>query len=86
MKQQSNSFENLALDLFITFLGRNDAYGSFLRNCSKNPSYPDISFLKNFTPDLYIFGAFFWDSTPEGKDYWQFINDKWNLVLSLFKL
>lgn len=86
MKKSSRSFESLSLSLFITFLGRNDAYGSFLRNCSKNPSYPDISVLKNLTPDSYVYGAFLWEKTPEGFDYWKLINDKWTLVLTLFNL
>lgn len=84
MKKFSKSPNNSALSLFCTFLKRNGAYSSFMRNSSELRPFPYYEPFENFTPDCYILSAFHWASTPEGAKYWDLLNDKWKLVLNLF--
>lgn len=86
MKNSFCSSEDLSLSLFTSFLTQNEAYDSYMRNCIKVNSPSCFSFLKYLIPESYVHGAFLWENTPEGFDYWKLINDKWKLVLDLFNL
>lgn len=86
MKKTFKPSGNLSSSIFFTFLKQNKAYDLFMRNFSD----PDLSLgivLFNYNyPSVYISTAFRWASTPEGADYWRLLDDKWNLVVSLFNL
>lgn len=79
------SSDNLALSLFCVFLKQNRVYSSFMRNLSKSSSVSDIRDFDSFNPEDYVDGAFRWSSTPEGLDYWSFLDNKWRFVVNLFK-
>lgn len=83
MKKSSKSPVNQVSSLFCTFLKRNNAYDSFVRNSSDSRVFP-IDWLKDIIPECYILFAFRWASTPEGRKYWSLLNDKWKLALNLF--
>ena len=84
MKKSPKFPNNQAFSLFCTFLKRNDAYSSFMRNLSELRSFPYFKSFEDCTPDCYLLFAFHWGSTPEGGKYWDLLNDKWKLVLNLF--
>lgn len=84
MKKSFKFPDNPAFSLFCTFLRRNDAYGSFMRNFFEIRPFPYFGPFENYTPDSYLLSAFDWELTPEGGKYWDFLNDKWKLVLTLF--
>lgn len=79
----SRDFNSL---LFVNFLKSNGAYESFMRNSSESDSFSSIALLKSFNPRHYIVSSFYWDYTPEGKDYWNRLDDKWRFLLSFFNL
>lgn len=86
MKKFFESRRNRALTLFAIFLMKQKAYGAFMRNFTSldsSISFDDLTFHR---PRAYIIKAFNWTSTPEGADYWRFLDDKWSLVVSLFNL
>lgn len=86
MKNPFKSSKFLALSLFCTFLKRNHVYHSFMRNFLKSLSGSDIKDLEKFDPEDYVGVAFAWPLTPEGANYWSFLDDKWRFIVKLFKL
>lgn len=77
---------DFALSLFVNFLKSNGAYESFMRNYLESDPPPCIERLKSFDPRHYIVSSFYWNSTPEGKYYWNRLDDKWRFLLSFFNL
>lgn len=86
MKKSFKFPDSQAFTLFCTFLMRNDAYSSFMRNLSESSSVSDDRDFGRFNPKDYVNVAFIWSSTPEGSDYWLFLDSKWQFVVKLFKL
>lgn len=85
MKKTFKPIKKPSVDLFFTFLKRNGAYDSFMRNSSDlGAAYGTVDFSCT-TPDYYLSGAFPWVTTREGRDYWKLLDYKWNLVVDLFK-
>lgn len=87
MKKTFKPSGNLPSSIFFAFLKQNKAYGSFKRNFSNSYYLHHGTFdLNNVNPSFYLVCAFTWSSTPEGKDYWSLLDDKWSLVVNLFNL
>lgn len=86
MKKFFESRRSRPLTLFAIFLMRNKAYGAFMRNFSSLDSSISFDDLATRHPRTYIIDAFNWASTPEGADYWRYLEDRWCLVVSLFNL
>lgn len=86
MKKSFKFADSQAFTLFCTFLKQNRAYNSFMRNLSESSSVSDDRDFARFNPKDYVNVAFFWSSTPEGSDYWSFLDREWQFVVKLFKL
>lgn len=64
--------------LFKRFLENNKIFDIFCDNLKADASCNNFDCLfKNTTAPGFIYGAFYWDKTPQGRDFWQDINDKW---------
>lgn len=62
---------------FIEFLKEERCYDKFIANYTKGPSVSLRRYLKNTVPSQYIYSAFYWDTTPEGIEYWLGVQKKW---------
>jgi hypothetical protein len=51
----------------------------FKTNCNNDPkdSFKDIMNYEFFSIKQFIGGAFLWDQTPEGHDYWAILQNKY---------
>lgn len=86
MKKYFASRRDRALTLFLIFLEKNKAYAAFMCNFTGFDSSISFDDLAVHRPRAYITKAFNWSSTPEGADYWRFLDDQWSLVVSFFNL
>lgn len=86
MKKTFKPSGDLASSIFFTFLKQNNAYDLFMRNFSNPYLAHGFVNLDCARPDAFISNSFRWASTPEGVAYWHLLDDKWNLVVSLFNL
>lgn len=84
MKKTFKPSGNLSSSIFFTFLKQNKAYDLFMRNFSNSDLSLGIAVFNYDDPSSYISNAFCWAHTSEGADYWRLLDDKWNLVVSLF--
>lgn len=63
--------------LLNKFLRENKCKRKYYRNCKNDPYQDDLAVMElNFTSS-FITGAFIWDVTPEGYEYWLDICEKW---------
>ena len=67
---------------FIRFLAENEAINNYLLefdyyDSELSPGVVVANFFGQAKPDRYISGAFFWDKTAQGFDYWRRLDDLW---------
>lgn len=69
---------------FIQFLKDNNAYDAFVKNCLSDHGTTIDRIIKNWTndPEKWIFAAFYWINTEEGHDYWNRIEQAWEIILN----
>jgi len=60
--------------LFFIFLKKRRAYSKFKRNSLLALSSD---------PYMYISGAFYWEETHEGREYWNNLSDEWRKILCI---
>ena len=76
-QQNQNLMTMKAKILFVLFLIGNRALLNYLRNLHEySPNRREMLF-KAFSPRSWIDVSFLFPDTPEGKDYWKNISEKW---------
>lgn len=85
MKDVVKGSRSLALNLFLVFLKRHEAYDPFKETFRCLNSRPLLSYLYNTDPEDFIIYAFDWALDPKGLLYWSKLNSKWHQALRLFK-
>jgi len=63
------------IKLFESFLAGELAFLNFVTNVQKTENTIDKSYQAKY--EEVILGAFGWDYTPEGFEYWDKLNDAW---------
>lgn len=63
--------------LFNKFLRENKCKRKFYRNEKKSRLLGDFIVYRT-EESYYFYCAFTWSKTPEGRDYWEKIAEKWN--------
>ena len=70
--------------LFNQFLKENNCVKQFVWNFNNShygkPNENLIDFLDEFKNEGFFSPAFVWSKTPEGNDYWNRLNTKWNEI------
>lgn len=61
---------------FSNFLLEHDAYHRFMINFKEN-KYDISSYIKLKSKCDYLMGAFKWTNSPEGFNYWSWLDDVW---------
>jgi hypothetical protein len=75
-----NQYLNEMEEKFIQFLKDHRAYAKYARNLKKElPSFTPAQWMRvnRDTPLKWICQAFRWGLTPQGRDFWNTLNDKW---------
>ncbi len=67
---------------FIQFLLRNGSLAAFIANVRNDRGESLTRYLRNTEPAFFISSAFRFDKTPEGFQYWDYLSDEWNSILS----
>jgi len=77
---------------FVKFLKRNKIHDRFINNIKRETTKPGSDYsghwsdAETFCDDIkdinYIFYAFDWESTPEGRFFWKKYNDEWMTIIS----
>ena len=65
--------------IFISFLKEHRAYSAYMRNSEKSR----ISIFEVVEPFKYLCGAFVWEDTKEGFNYWFALDKEWRRELGL---
>ena len=73
--QFNNITNHKWLIIFTHFLNDNNIAEDFLRNLNNANHFYLIA--KNIQPFLFLTAAFIWENTPQGRNFWQHIDDKW---------
>lgn len=72
--------------LFKRFLMDNNCYAEFIDNLTKftlTTSQEMDAYLSLTSMEHYLFTAFEWSQTKQGKDFWLNIENKWSDLLKL---
>jgi hypothetical protein len=65
---------------FYSFLAENNAYDAWIKNTTDYMEYSSIKEFLVETPMIdWIVGAFSWDSTPEGLNFWGKLGAKYHV-------
>lgn len=67
---------------FIQFLLQKGSLAAFDAHVRKDRGESLTRYLRNTEPAFFISVAFRFDKTPEGFQYWNYLSDEWNSILS----
>lgn len=65
-------------ETFINFLKISKAYDEFINNLEVQEEFSSLEELcNNSEPCDWIDDAFWWQDTPEGYEYWEYLDNLW---------
>lgn len=73
-----NQYLNEMEEKFIQFLKDHRAYAKYARNLKRErPQLTPLEFMRCTDSLKWVCQAFRWGLTPQGRDFWKALNDKW---------
>lgn len=76
MEIKSEIIVRLSVCDFFDFLEKDNALLSYRENLLKN--IDPLLFFRDCNPMQWLSGAFTWENTKEGKQFWRDLNEKWH--------
>jgi len=70
---------------FVAFLNEHDALKKFENNLLAwyNSRYTFRSYINDSHPYNYFYGAFPWNDSPEGEEFWKNLHNQWTMLVDL---
>ena len=70
---------------FVQFLKDNDCYDKFLENMKNDKLEPHYNSIQDIIDDgvqddCYMAAAFDYAATPEGFDFWEHLDNRWQVI------